>query len=165
MSTDLIVEFDDVGFVLAGFVAEVPPSECGMVSVFLPYFIEEGFVEIDFFPIGSSVPVRAAIESAEVELKVMLASEVEKHLCKVSFKGEEVRDRLGREDAFVLVSGADDDNGVDADFLVEGKFSSPFLLSPILAGDIVSDFIEERAGDFEHRRNFSLWLAIFSDSL
>ncbi len=70
---------------------------------------------------------------------------------------------MGGEDALVLVSGPDNDDGVDADFLVEGKFSSPFSFSPVLAGDIVSNFIEECAGDFEHRRDFSEWTVIFSE--
>jgi hypothetical protein len=34
-----------------------------------------------------------------------------------------------------------------------------------LAGDIVRNFIEKRAGDFEHRRNCSRWSFIFSESL
>ena len=60
---------------------------------------------------------------------------------------------MRRVDAFVFVTGPDDDDGVEPDACVELEFASPLPLRPVLAGYIVGDFVEKSTRDSRERRH------------
>lgn len=55
--------------------------------------------------------------------------------------------------ALVSVTRSDDDQGVEANALVELEFASPMPLGPVLTRDVVGDLVEKRSGNARQRRH------------
>ncbi len=79
----MVEQFDDVGVVFTCFVGEVPAGETFVVAISLERFVDEGFVDFDFLPPGSSPPVESAIVGSEVEFETELVGEGEEHFSDV----------------------------------------------------------------------------------
>ena len=76
-----------------------------------------------------------------------MATVIKDHFAKIVVDGQQIWDRLRRKDAAILIAGSDDDDGIDADPRVELEFAVPVRAQPILRRDVVSDLVEEGAGD------------------
>lgn len=143
---DAVEELDDVGFVSAGFVAEIPTGKALVMAVALDRLFEEELVDFDLLPPGLAHPVEARIVGSKEGLEAIFVGEGVEHLADIVVDFQKVGEALRLEDALVLVPGADDDDGVDADPGVEFEFFAPIRLAPVLARDVVGDLVEESAG-------------------
>ena len=151
VTADMVEQLNDVGIVSRRFVAEVPAFERWVVTIALDSFIDKGFVEIYFLPPTSAVPEETGIVGAKEDVQVELVSQAEKQFANVVVNREKIGDRLRGENALVLVSGSDDDNGVDTDCFIEFEFFAPLRRTPVLGRDVVGDFVEKGSGDSRRR--------------
>ena len=158
MLADVIVDFDDVGIVFTRLVGEVPTGKALVVSVACVGFVDERFVEIDFFPPGAPPPVESGIIGTEVKLEVVFVGQRKEHLADVFVDRQQAWNHMAWIDAFVFVARPDDDDGVEADARVEFELASPLSLRPVLAGDIVGYFVKKGSRDPGERRHGGILL-------
>lgn len=147
MRADLLVQLDNVGVILPGFVGLIPTRERLVMPIPSVRFIQEFLVELDLLPIGSSPPEKAAVVSTKKDLDPEFVGKAEEDFADVFVDWQQVRNDLARKNALVAVSRANDDDGVNADLGIQLKLFAPLFTAPILARNIVGDFIQKRASD------------------
>ena len=142
----------------ADLLAKVPALEAlVLLAVFLPNFVYELVVHIDFLLELTHVPPITGIIEAEEELHIVFVGKGEKHLDEVNRRIVAVRlslkHRFKRSGNPRAEAATDHHYGVDAHILHCPEIGVPFFDAPVLVRNVPADFIEESSVYLHSLRN------------
>ena len=136
----------------ADLAADIPAAETLVApSVHVPHLVDHILVVLDLVRHVVRVPVLARVVEAEIELHAVFLGQPQEEVDQIDRRHvaplfEQIGRGVGDE---LAVSRTDDDHRVDADGLHVAEIGLPLLRTPVLVGNVVRDFVEERARDAE----------------